>query len=519
MGSPAVVAEMARTQGHAAAVLDTATTTASRASRQLAGSAWAGPAADTWAASTAPPLHALAVAAAAEQLCAAVLRTWSEVLSCAQATWRQAETLADADVADQRRLAVEQAAQPFSLLAPTPLFGAPPLVGSPSLLGAPPLFGAPPAPCPPPASLRPEPSWPPPLLLGDAGTDPRTGVPAPAPRRPHAEPAYQAGARAVRSASDGESLLVEALIGVAEALEAGRRDLDAATRQPNWAQRNLGALGNVATGFAEAASTTGDQISGLLSGDVDTYRQIAEGVPQALSHPVEAAKATIGWDQLSAGHYAEWAGGLGFTVAAAVLTDGAAGALKSLRSVQALSRLGERIPRLPAPLTALTHTLGEKADTGSSWRHRMAASRNSGPSLPPRQRTGTDIFGDPLPNTGLAVPEHFLPIGALPPSARSHILAGNRRGGGHRSGADKPGKSEFPPSWTDDDIITVVTDIARNPPVGQWRYDLWGNLVLWDLRRDVHLEVVLKLDGQVITAYPVSGPGVRFNSSNKPAEQ
>jgi hypothetical protein len=47
-------------------------------------------------------------------------------------------------------------------------------------------------------------------------------------------------------------------------------------------------------------------------------------------------------------------------------------------------------------------------------------------------------------------------------SARTHILEGDMRGGGHRHGANR-GKSEFPHSWSDDDIISAIEDVANDP--------------------------------------------------------
>ncbi len=54
-------------------------------------------------------------------------------------------------------------------------------------------------------------------------------------------------------------------------------------------------------------------------------------------------------------------------------------------------------------------------------------------------------------------------------------LTGHRRGhilDRHRSGAGKPGKTEFPASWSDDEIIHNVSDIATDPSAitgaGKW---------------------------------------------------
>jgi hypothetical protein len=44
-----------------------------------------------------------------------------------------------------------------------------------------------------------------------------------------------------------------------------------------------------------------------------------------------------------------------------------------------------------------------------------------------------------------------------------HILDGDATGGGHRHGTGKPGETEFPSSWTDDQIIWDVESVATKP--------------------------------------------------------
>lgn len=43
------------------------------------------------------------------------------------------------------------------------------------------------------------------------------------------------------------------------------------------------------------------------------------------------------------------------------------------------------------------------------------------------------------------------------PARRKHILDGDATGGGHGPGRKIAGKSEFPSTLTDDDIIAIVT--------------------------------------------------------------
>lgn len=74
---------------------------------------------------------------------------------------------------------------------------------------------------------------------------------------------------------------------------------------------------------------------------------------------------------------------------------------------------------------------------------------------------------------------------------RSHILEGKvlpggRYSGGHRAGTGFPTKSEFPASWSDDQIMHHIADIATDPTL-KWRPgrggDFWGQR---NTRRDRH---------------------------------
>src|SRR5262244_2082885 len=49
------------------------------------------------------------------------------------------------------------------------------------------------------------------------------------------------------------------------------------------------------------------------------------------------------------------------------------------------------------------------------------------------------------------------------PERTTHILDGDKTGGGHRHGVGKPGKTEFPASWTDERVVASILDVARRP--------------------------------------------------------
>ncbi|MEV5538346.1 WXG100 family type VII secretion target [Saccharopolyspora shandongensis] len=98
----------------------------------------------------------------------------------------------------------------------------------------------------------------------------------------------------------------------------------------------------------------------------------------------------------------------------------------------------------------------------------------------------------------------------------THILDGDPppgRGGGHMHGIGKPGKTEFPPGWDGPRILGHVQDIARNPDQPpEKKRDRWE---IYGSRDGVRIKVVLEADGEVVTAYPVSGPGVHENPRRK----
>jgi hypothetical protein len=100
------------------------------------------------------------------------------------------------------------------------------------------------------------------------------------------------------------------------------------------------------------------------------------------------------------------------------------------------------------------------------------------------------------------------------PERTTHILDGDEKGsgGGHRHGTGKPGKTEFPASWDDKQIIDTLVDVARRPdlpPKHQERNDRW---VARGTRDDVEVVVVIERDGRIWTSWPTpDSPGVVKN--------
>jgi hypothetical protein len=98
------------------------------------------------------------------------------------------------------------------------------------------------------------------------------------------------------------------------------------------------------------------------------------------------------------------------------------------------------------------------------------------------------------------------------PERASHILDGDKYGGGHRHGTGKPGKTEFPASWEDKKVVDTALDVARSPdqpPVRQDRNNRW---LCTGTRDDVEVSVIVLPGGEVWTAWPEEGsPGVIRN--------
>ena len=87
------------------------------------------------------------------------------------------------------------------------------------------------------------------------------------------------------------------------------------------------------------------------------------------------------------------------------------------------------------------------------------------------------------------------------------------RGGGHGARTGLPGKRVFPEAWSDDTAIAHAMDVARAPdgavklPTDEW--------LAHGERDGVRIAVIVMPDGDVLTAYPVSGPGVAQNQMDE----
>lgn len=89
---------------------------------------------------------------------------------------------------------------------------------------------------------------------------------------------------------------------------------------------------------------------------------------------------------------------------------------------------------------------------------------------------------------------------------RTHILYGDRSGGGHLYGVGKPCKSEFPAHWNAQKIISTVEQAAANDNI-PWRQQDNGYYAADIMSENLRIRIVLNENqDEVITAYPVNVP-------------
>lgn len=93
-----------------------------------------------------------------------------------------------------------------------------------------------------------------------------------------------------------------------------------------------------------------------------------------------------------------------------------------------------------------------------------------------------------------------------------HVLNGDPdrpRNGGHAWGTGRPGKTEFPQSWDDEDVREALIEVANRPtktteqPNGAWFAD--------GVIRGVTVRVAVRPDESVAAGWPLEGPGVKTN--------
>ncbi|QBI97695.1 MuF-like minor capsid protein [Gordonia phage Dogfish] len=98
---------------------------------------------------------------------------------------------------------------------------------------------------------------------------------------------------------------------------------------------------------------------------------------------------------------------------------------------------------------------------------------------------------------------------------RRHILDGDDTGGGHRAGLGRPGKTEFPPTWTDEKVMDAVAQTVLDPGLDTTFNGRRSRIRIVD---DVLIETTAFVDAdgaeRFSKAHPTRGRGVMVNSAD-----
>lgn len=228
--------------------------------------------------------------------------------------------------------------------------------------------------------------------------------------------------------------------------------------------------------WGSAVTVAGLSLPRLLAdpkGWREQVRGLRDGASYAITHPSDAGRAAIGWDQLQAGRYGEWAGGFVPDLLSGAFTGGA------LPMARRGADLADDLDDLADDIDDLQRVHGRGLDSNAG------GPVEPGPHLPAGYVTHVEN---------------------LTPERRRHILDGDLEGpgGGHRPGTGRPGKTEFPAHWTDDEIITRVMQTARAPQRGFWNTDHKKFNVFAEYD-GVTVLVSVNRKGKVMTAYPLPG--------------
>jgi uncharacterized protein YukE len=205
----------------------------------------------------------------------------------------------------------------------------------------------------------------------------------------------------------------------------------------------------------------------------EQVRGLRDGAAYAAASPRDALRAAAGWDLLDEGRYGEWAGALAPDLLGGVFTGG--GLPVARRGADLADDLGD----LAEDVDDLQRVHGRSFDV------------NAGGPVQPRP-------GAHLPHGYVAL------IRDLTPDRRTHILDGDARGGGHRAGAGRRCKTEFPADWSDDEVIERVMDTARRPQSAIWQPKK-NTFIVTAEHAGVIVTAIVNKHGEVRTGYPRKG--------------
>lgn len=97
------------------------------------------------------------------------------------------------------------------------------------------------------------------------------------------------------------------------------------------------------------------------------------------------------------------------------------------------------------------------------------------------------------------------PVNLATPDRTTHILAGDATGGGHLyPGA--PGKTPFPSTWSEDQVMHNVSDVATNPSSTVGAVQPNGNIPVSGTVDGVDMKVIIGPDGSIVTGFPTNLP-------------
>jgi len=250
----------------------------------------------------------------------------------------------------------------------------------------------------------------------------------------------------------------------------------------SWFQRNAdyivaGAL--IVGGIAVMATGVGGPIGAAMIGGALLSAGASAGIQKVTTGSVDYKQVAVaGLIGAGAGGLGVAAGGMvsGTSTAAAIGRGALAGGVESFSAGAASRGLNGQNPFDPA---GMGKDLLLGGFTGGAGGRLGAGSRNA------------DEFVD-----------------LTSPSVRTHILDGEVRpngtyGGGHRAGTGFPNKSEFPATWSDDEIIHHISDVATDPAAAT--HTQGGATFANGTRHGVDIEVVIRND-EIRTGYPTNTP-------------
>lgn len=267
-----------------------------------------------------------------------------------------------------------------------------------------------------------------------------------------------------------------------------------------------GAIGGGAGAWGSALSRGGSTLAGLAV-------RVGGNMVGAFGAQVVADVAT--------GHQIDWRAAATGAAVAGVFSLGAEG-LGAFARAGAAGRFG----RLGA-------FAGRVGDTVGRWQLRAGAyGARAGGFVGSRIQMGIDSVRGVLGYEGTSSSNRLGPqpgsVDLSDPHGREHILEGegapgdgrgrHAYGGGEPSSYRADGrfrpKSEFPPDWSNERILTNASDVATDPqayasPNNPNNPASTANRVFYGIRDGVLMQVVVEPNGRIVTAYPVNQATVR----------